>query len=164
MRLFIASPVLIYNYTQLRQDFSAVLKGRWVEENALHLTWIFLGDQPAAEPWRKKLRHLTALEAPIPLQGLGSFGRPPRVFHLKAHDPLLYKKAREMKNNGLEPYRFTPHVTLCRIEKIVNWREYKKLLEKYREEILGEILPEIALYESTLCKGGSIYRKIESIV
>jgi 2'-5' RNA ligase len=163
MRLFIASPVLLYNYTQLREEFSSVLQGKWVEESSLHLTWIFLGEQPSADPWKEKLQRLTALEWPIPLQGLGSFGRPPRIFHLKARDPQLYAKARELKSNGLEAYRFTPHVTLCRIEKIKNWREYKNLLEKYREKTLGEILPEIALYESTLCKGGSIYRKIESI-
>jgi 2'-5' RNA ligase len=164
MRLFIASPVLLYNYTQLRREFSAVMEGKWVEENSLHLTWIFLGDQPSPDPWQKRLHRLTALEWPIPLQGLGSFGRPPRIFHLKSRDRLLYRKAREMRESGLEPYRFTPHVTLCRIEKITDWREYKKLLEKYREKLLGEILPEIALYESTLCPGGSIYQKIDSVV
>ena len=163
MRLFIASPVILYDYTELRKDFSKVFEGRWVEETALHLTWIFLGEQESEDPWRERLRRLTPLECPALLKGLGSFGRPPRIFHAKAKEKILYRKAGQLRRAGFELYRFTPHVTLCRIKKITDWRGYKELLEKYREKIIGEVKTEIALYESDLCPDGAIYRKVKAV-
>jgi 2'-5' RNA ligase len=163
MRLFIASPAVFYDYTALERDFSQVLEGKWVDENDLHLTWVFLGEQDSADPWRHRLRRLTSLECPTLLKGVGSFGRPPRIFHAKSKEPILYYKAMQMQRAGFSFYRFTPHVTLCRIKKIADWRGYKELLEKYREKIIGEVKTEIVLYESTLCSDGAIYRKIEEV-
>ena len=163
MRLFLASPVRLFDYTALRNDFSDVLEGKWVEEESLHLTWVFLGDKPAAGPWIEKLRNLTPLEKPVPLQKLGSFGRPPRIFHAKTEDPALYVKARQFRGAGFELRRFTPHVTLCRIKKIHDWRRYKELLKAYEEKILGEISEEIILYESILTKEKAIHKKIAGV-
>ncbi len=163
MRLFIASPAIFYDYTALLRDFSQVMEGRWVDETDLHLTWIFLGEQDSADPWRNRLQRITPLDCPAHLKGLGSFGRPPRIFHAKSKEPILYHKAMQMQRTGFNFYRFTPHVTLCRIKRITDWRGYKELLETYREKIIGEIKTEIVLYESNLCSDGVIYRKIEAV-
>jgi len=163
MRLFIASPVILYDYTALRRDFSDVLEGKWVPESNLHLTWIFLGEQASSDPWRERLHRLSPLECPADLEGLGSFGRPPRIFHAKSQEKMLYRKAARMRHTGFELYRFTPHVTLCRIKKITDWRSYKELLEKYRGKTIGEVQTEIALYQSDLCPDGAIYKKIEAV-
>ncbi len=163
MRLFIASPVILYDYTALRREFSKVIEGKWVEEADLHLTWIFLGEQDSADPWLTMLQRINPLDCPALLRGLGSFGRPPRIFHAKSKEPILYQKAMQMQRAGFNFYRFTPHVTLCRIKKITDWRGYKELLETYREKIIGEVKTEIALYESSLCPDGAIYKKIETV-
>ncbi len=163
MRLFIASPAKLYDYTGLRKEFSEVLEGTWVQEESLHLTWVFLGEEPAAGPWIEKLRNLTPPKKPVPLRKLGSFGRPPRVFHAKAEDPDLYAKARQFRESGFELHRFTPHVTLCRIKRIRDWRRYKELLKAYEEKILGEISEEIILYESILTKERAIHKKIAGV-
>lgn len=163
MRLFIASPVLLYDYTELQRDFCEVIEGKWVEEDRLHLTWIFLGEQPCAAPWRERLRQLDPLGCPALLKELGNLGHPPRIFHVKSSEKILYRKAAEIRRTGFELYRFTPHVTLCRIKKITDGRGYKELLQKYREKIIGEVKTEITLYESSLCPDGAIYRKIETV-
>ncbi len=162
MRLFIASPVKLYNYQSLIRDFSPLIEGRWVKENLLHLTWIFLGDQSRPESYLKKLQSIESLQRPINIEGLGSFGNPPRVFHIKASDPLLYKKARQMQEANLPLNRFKAHVTLCRIKKIKDYRGYREAIKKYEGVILGEILPKINLYESILSKDGAIYREIKA--
>ena len=163
MRLFIASPAILYDYTALQRDFSRVLEGKWVEEADLHLTWIFLGEQDSADPWLTMLQRIDPLDCPALLRGLGSFGRPPRIFHAKAKEKILYRKAARMRHTGFELYRFTPHATLCRIKRITDWRGYKELLETYREKIIGEVKTEIALYESDLCPDGAIYRKVKAV-
>jgi len=163
MRLFIASPVILYEYSVLRKDFSQVFEGKWVDEGNLHLTWSFLGEQPSKVLWIERLLRLKPLECAVPIKGLGSFGRPPRIFHAKAREKILYRKADQMRQAGFILYRFTPHVTLCRIKQITDWRGYKELLEKYREKTIGEIQTEIALYESHLCPDGAIYKKIEAV-
>jgi len=88
---------------------------------------------------------------------LGYFGRPPRVFFAKAEEKELYDKAREFKNAGFDLYRFKPHITLCRIKAIHDYKAYKEKLKAYREKTLGSILPQISLYESTLTPKGAEY-------
>ncbi|MBT8344336.1 MAG: RNA 2',3'-cyclic phosphodiesterase, partial [Sulfurovum sp.] len=69
----------------------------------------------------------------------------------------LYDKAKEFKNAGFDLYRFKPHMTLCRIKSIHDYKAYKEKLKTYREKELGLILPEIHLYESTLTSKGAEY-------
>jgi len=163
MRLFIASPVILYDYTALRAEFSDVLEGKWVEEENLHLTWIFLGDEMPPEPAETKMRILTPLDGEASIAGIGTFGRPPRILFLKSHEKKLYDKAREFRKAGFDLTRFKPHATICRIKKIRDYRRFKALKKSYKEKILGEILPEITLYESVLTEERAYYKKIESV-
>jgi len=157
MRLFIASPVRLENYTGIKSDFNDIFSGKWVEENNLHLTWIFLGNVTDSKTVIKKMQKIQTLEREMDIAELGFFGRPPRILFAKAEEKLLYNKARAFKEAGFDLYRFKPHITLCRIKTIHDYKAYKEKLKEYRKKVLGLILPEINLYESTLTSEGVKY-------
>ena len=157
MRLFIASPVILNDYASIKEDFKDIIEGKWVEEQNLHLTWVFLGDLKDEKAVIDKLKEISPLERNICIKELGYFGRPPRVFFSKSEELGLYDKAKEFKNAGFDLYRFKPHITLCRIKAIHDYKAYKEKLKRYREKELGLILQEIHLYESTLTSKGAEY-------
>ena len=157
MRLFIASPVILDDYASIQEDFKDVIEGTWVKEEELHLTWVFLGEEEDESPIIDKLKDISPLESKVSIKELGYFGRPPRVFFSKAEDKDLYDKAKEFRNAGFDLYRFKPHITLCRIKAIHDYKAYKEKLKAYREKELGLILPKIHLYESTLTSKGAEY-------
>ena len=157
MRLFIASPIILDDYASIQEDFKDIIEGKWVEEQNLHLTWIFLGDLEDERPVIDKLKEISPLEHSISIKELGYFGRPPRVFFSKSEEIELYDKAKEFRNAGFDLYRFKPHMTLCRIKAIHDYKAYKEKLKAYREKELGLILPKIHLYESTLTSKGAEY-------
>ncbi len=167
MRLFIASPIILDDYASIQEDFKDIIEGKWVEEENLHLTWVFLGDMKNEKPIIEKLKKISKLESEVGIEEMGYFGRPPRVLFAKAEEKPLYNKAREFKEAGFDLYRFKPHITLCRIKTIHDYKTYKEKLKEYREKKLGLILPEINLYESTLTSEGAEYRcryKIENLL
>ena len=59
MRLFIASPVILSHYDVIKNDFEGIVEGKWVEEENLHLTWVFLGDVPNPQPVIEKLQGIS---------------------------------------------------------------------------------------------------------
>ncbi len=158
MRLFIASPVILDDYTSIKEDFKEIIEGKWVEEESLHLTWVFLGEVKEVSTVIEKLKGLSPLEHQTTMKALGYFGRPPKIFFAQSKETLLYNKAREFRDAGFDLYRFKPHITLCRIKTIHDYKAYKEKLKAYRERSLGVILPEIYLYESTLTSKGAQYR------
>lgn len=160
MRLFIASPVILDDYASVKEDFQDIIEGKWVEEENLHLTWLFLGDIRENKPIIEKLRDISPLENNANISGLGYFGRPPKVLFAGSERKLLYDKATEFKEAGFDLYRFKPHITLCRIKTIHNYKIYKEKLKTYRKKQLGYILPEISLYKSTVTEKGAIYTKL----
>ncbi len=157
MRLFIASPIILDDYASIKEDFKDIIEGKWVEEQNLHLTWVFLGDMEDERAVIEKLKEISPLERNIGIKELGYFGRPPRVFFSKSEEIELYDKAKEFRNAGFDLYRFKPHMTLCRIKAIHDYKAYKEKLKSYREKELGLILPKIHLYESTLTSKGAEY-------
>ena len=158
MRLFIASPIILDDYTSIQKDFEGIIEGKWVEEQNLHLTWVFLGDMKEMQSTINKLQEISPLEEHIEIKELGYFGRPPKIFFARSEEKILYDKAREFRDSNFDLYRFKPHMTLCRIKKIVDYKAYKEKLKTYREKPLGIILPEITLYESTFSSTGVNYQ------
>lgn len=163
MRLFIASPVILDDYAAIREDFKEIIDGTWVEEKNLHMTWVFLGEMPKAKSTIAKMSALTNLESTVEIAELGYFGRPPKIFFARAEQKVLYEKARHLKEAGFDLYRFKPHITLCRIKMIHDYRAYKEKMKGYREKKLGIILPQIALYESKRTSEGLEYQSIYEI-
>ena len=162
MRLFIASPVILDDYKTIREDFAETIQGKWVEEENLHLTWLFLGECKDAEAIKAQLAGITPLEAEVPVAGFGYFGMPPRVFFAKAESKLLYEKAEAFKRAGFGLHRFKPHITLCRIKHIHNYSAYREKLESYRCRQLGRVLPGVVLYKSELGSTGPHYTALYS--
>lgn len=163
MRLFIASPVKLDDYNAIKNDFEGIIEGKWVEEEKLHLTWVFLSKHPTLQETKEKMTALTNLESEVEVAELGYFGTPPRILFAKAQEKALYEKAREFKEAGFEMYRFKPHITLCRIEKILNYKAYKEKMKTYREKNLGVILPSIILYESKHTSRGMKYQRLYEV-
>ena len=157
MRLFIGSPVILDDYASIQNDFKDIIEGKWVEEQNLHLTWVFLGDVEEVKPVIDKLKGVSPLKDQSSIIELGYFGRPPKIFFAKSEEKALYDKAREFRGSGFDLYRFKPHITLCRIKAIHDYKAYKERLKTYREKPLGVILPEIHLYESMLSSKGAHY-------
>ena len=160
MRLFIASPVILDDYASIQEDFKDIIEGKWVEEENLHLTWVFLGDVKNEKHVIDKLKKVSPLEGEVSIKEMGYFGRPPRVLFAKTEEKLLYNIAREFKEAGFDLYRFKPHITLCRIKAIHDYKAYKEKLKNYREKSLGSILPEINLYKSVLTDQGALHTKL----
>ncbi len=160
MRLFIASPVIIEDYETIQKSFEGIIEGKWIAEQNLHLTWVFLGEMEDAAPIIEKFSQITPMESEIAIESLGYFGRPPRILYAKADSTLLYEKARECKEAGFSLYRFKPHVTLCRIRQIDDYKAYKEQVKAYKEKTLGKVLPQIHLYKSELKESGAEYTKL----
>ena len=160
MRPFIASPIILDDYASIQEDFKGIIEGKWVEEENLHLTWVFLGDVKNEKPVIDKLKNISLLESEVGIEEIGYFGRPPRVLFAKAEEKLLYYKAKEFKETGFDLYRFKPHITLCRIKTIHDYKAYKEKLKSYREKSLGLILPEINLYKSVLTNQGALHTRL----
>ena len=158
MRLFIASPIILDDYTSIKEDFKDIIDGKWVEEQNLHLTWVFLGDVKEEKPIIDKLKEIFPLEHQTSIKELGYFGRPPKIFFARSEEKALYDKAKDFRDAGFDLYRFKPHITLCRIKTIHDYKAYKEKLKTYREKTLGIILPEISLYESKYTPKGVNYQ------
>ena len=163
MRLFIASPIILDDYEAIKKDFEGIIEGKWVEEEKLHLTWIFLSEHPSAQETIEQMSPLSSLDDEVEIAGLGYFGAPPRILYADAKQTMLYNKAREFKTAGFEMYRFKPHITLCRIEKVLDYKAYKEKVKSYKEKKLGRIKPGIILYESKRTSRGLEYQKIHEI-
>ncbi len=157
MRLFIASPVKLDDYQSIQKDFAGIIEGKWVEEENLHLTWVFWGETKNEGQVIEKLSGCSSLTQAVAIGELGYFGRPPKVFFAKAQEKILFDKARELKEAGFDLYRFKPHITLCRIKHIHDYKAYKEKMKSYRDRELGIILPRIALYRSMLSREGPQY-------
>ena len=65
MRLFIASPAKLDNYASIKEDFKDIIEGKWVKEEHLHLTWVFLGDVADEKPVIDTLQTVSPLESSV---------------------------------------------------------------------------------------------------
>jgi 2'-5' RNA ligase len=160
MRLFIASPVRIINYDEIRERFAPLIEGKWVMRENLHLTWVFLGERPESELSQimARLQEVEGLRDSVKLRGLGSFGRPAKILYASAKERSLYKKASQLRAAGFENHRFHPHVTLCRIKKVIKKEEFFEVLHAFEGVEIGEIESAIHLYRSILREEGAHYR------
>ena len=163
MRLFIASPIILDNYASIKEDFKDIIEGKWTDEEKLHLTWIFLSEHPTFTDTKEKMSALTNLENEVEIAEMGYFGRPPRILFAKAGQKALYEKAKEFKAAGFDFHHFKPHITLCRIEKIHDYKAYKEKMKEYKEKQLGIILSQVILYESKRTSKGFKYQSLYEV-
>lgn len=144
---------------------------RWVQPDNLHLTLRFLGEIPEEklpEVEEASARTAHASEAfSLRIRGLGAFPKleAARVVWagVNPEQPLIRLENR--LSSELSFFRwpppdkpFRPHLTLGRVKSSRGLVELRKLLERNREQQVGEMdVQEILLIRSQLERSGPIY-------
>ncbi len=161
MRLFVASPVKIPVYKEILEEFSPLIKGRWVEEENLHMTWVFLGESDDCEQYLDMVGKISPLKESISVNSLETFGRGVRIFFAKPQTKRILQKIDEFQRAGFKMEKFKPHVTLCRVKRVLDKKAFREKMESYKGKNIGLVTKEIKLYESILQKGKrAFYRHI----
>ena len=144
MRLFIATPVYLKNYDEIKNKLS-FLKAKWVENENLHITHKFIGEDNV-ENWKIDLKIPNEF---IKIDGFGIFNN--KILYLKATSKHINIIA-----NQLNVKNFIPHITICRLKQMDN-----SVFEVLQNINIDAKIPfEVYLYSSILTKNGPIYKKI----
>lgn len=133
MRLFVALDLPHPIRERLRWLAGGLPGARWLPPENLHCTLRFIGEVPAwrAEEIDLALGALRAPGFPLSLSGVGVFNRGAKPATLYAGiernaalDHLQAKVETALQRAGLDPERrrFTPHVTLARVETVPDAR------------------------------------------
>jgi 2'-5' RNA ligase len=160
MRLFIASPATIYDYDGLRHSFDAVLSGKWVEEENLHLTWYFAGELDSPDEIVQKLNAVEVPTEGMEIESLRSFSRTPQILYASVSESFVASTIASFERAGFGMKGFKAHVTLCRVKRVLDRKSYEKGIKRYEGRVVGKITPSIILYKSTLTPKGPIYEKL----
>ncbi len=168
MRLFVAIDLPSSLRTRLSWMSGGLQGARWVPPENYHVTLRFIGEVPAwrAEEIDHALAGLRATGFELQLAGVGTFEKGGKVLSLwvgvdrsPALEHLQSKIETAMQRAGLEPERrrFSPHVTLARVEgiathKIAEWVQGRNL---FRSEKVA--IEHFTLFRSRLGKEQAIY-------
>jgi 2'-5' RNA ligase len=173
-RLFIAIRPPEEVRDRLVDAMEGIEGARWIDEENLHLTLRFVGEveRPVANDLAAALERIAWPRFELRIDGLGHFSRPGRFggqatalwARVPASAPLegLRQKieaACEAAGLGRETRRFTPHVTLARLNRssgpIGGW------LSSFGDLHAGPWeVTEFTLYESHLGHTGAFYEPV----
>jgi 2'-5' RNA ligase len=169
-RLFIAIRPPISIRDRMIDAMEGVESARWQDEDALHLTLRFVGEveTPMANDLAAALAQIQVPAFELCVTGVGAFerkGAPHAIWgkvpHTEPLEALRQKVERACELVGLEreTRRFTPHITLARLNRsagqIGDW------LSVWNDLAAGPWLVEdFMLYESHLGHEGSHYEAV----
>ena len=168
MRLFVALDLPWPIREQLAGLAGGIPGARWVPEGNLHLTLRFIGEvnAPQAEEIDLALAALRGRAFELSFAGVGTFAKGGRETQLwvgvarnPALDHLQGKVETALQRAGLEPERrrFTPHVTLARLDNAVP----QKIAGFVQAHNLFRAAPmrveHFTLFSSRLGKEASVY-------
>jgi RNA 2',3'-cyclic 3'-phosphodiesterase len=173
-RLFIAIRPPAEVRDRLVDAMEGIESARWIDEESLHLTLRFVGEveRPAANDLAAMLGRISAAPFSLRIDGVGHFKRSTRFgarttalwARVPASEPLesLRQKveaACDAAGLGRESRRFTPHVTLARLNRssgpIGGW------LSSFGDLRAGPWkVTDFILYESHLGHTGSFYEPV----
>lgn len=175
MRLFISIPLskdIRRELAEIRKDFSK-FPVKWVEEENLHITLVFLGETREEEA-KKVAEEVAAASNGLGLISLATDGfsllpneREARILTVKLTGETeklstLTEKIKEglrKRKINFDEKPFQPHITLGRLKRL-NSGEKKKLKEKTRSYDLPELqfkAKRVELIESKLTPVGPVY-------
>lgn len=168
MRLFVAIDLP----DALRRELALMTGGlpgaRWVPPENYHLTLRFIGEAPAwqAEEIDHALSGVRAAAFPLTLVGVGLFAKGGRgtslwagVERTTALDHLRAKVETALQRIGLEPERrrFTPHVTLARVDAVPQPRLAAHLQAHGLFRARPIMVAHFTLFSSRLGKERAVY-------
>jgi 2'-5' RNA ligase len=148
---------------------------RWVKPHAMHLTLVFLGNTPVdkLDDIQNAMTAAAASVSPISFRavGLGCFPNPrrPRVVWVGIDEPAgQLRQLKRALDDALEPLgfppekrRFSPHLTLGRVNKRAGRRQVQQLGQVIESATLKELaqitLKELHLIQSDLRPEGPLY-------
>lgn len=168
MRLFVALELPSSLRTRLSWMSGGLHGARWVPPENYHVTLRFIGEVPnwRAEEIDDALAGLRAPGFGLQLSGVGTYQKGGKVLSLwigvdrnPALDHLQTKIETALQRAGLEPERrrFSPHVTLARVEgvpefKVAEWLGGRNL---FRSETVP--VEHFTLFRSRLGKEQAVY-------
>jgi len=164
MRLFLGQFAVIDDLGDIHRRLAPRLIGNWVSKENLHLTLAFLGEVQRAEPVIDALEGIAPLKRPLPLKGVGLFGHPPLVLFAGVDDPKgeLMRLYRDIHKRLAFPgsgRRFSPHVTLARIKRLI--AADRPIDTAYWDgRRLGNVSPVLSLIRSRLGPEGPSYETL----
>ena len=142
---------------------------RWVDEENLHLTLRFVGEveRPAANELAGRLGRIEAHAFPLRVDGVGHFERrgmtTPRWARVPESAPLetlrqKVERACDSAGLGRETRRFTPHVTLARLNRATG--EIGRWLASFGDMRAEWQVSRFTLFESHLGHTGAHYEAV----
>lgn len=171
-RLFVAIRPDAAAIDAMLDMMDGVDNARWQDETQLHLTLRYIGevDTPLANDIADELGRVNCPPFELALRGVGHFehGHHPRaiwagIAPLPALEHLQKKVERAVVLAGVTPEtrRFTPHVTLARLNRSSG--EIAAWLAAHAGFAAGPVrVDRFTLYESTLTRSGSHYEPVVS--
>lgn len=155
---------------------------RWVKPEAMHLTLVFLGNTPLSKIEPVKVAMTTAARQTLPMEmaavGLGCFPstrRPQNIWVGIREQTGQMEKLKHLLDAGLEPLgfkpedrKFSPHLTLGRVNKRTGRSDEQQVGQVIESATLGELgampVDRILLIKSNLQPTGPIYSPLAGIM
>ena len=173
-RLFIAIRPPEFVRDALVDAMEGIEGARWVDEENLHLTLRFVGEveRPAANDLAAALGGIAWPRFALRIEGVGHFARKGRASALWARIPAsdalegLRQKieaACEAAGLGRETRRFTPHITLARLNRSTG--EIGGWLSEFGDlRTAPWTVESVILFESHLGHTGAIYEPVSAVM
>ncbi len=177
-RLFLATfvdqDIFRYIFEDIKENFSNLSKGKWVEQENLHFTYKFLGDTEEEkipeikEALKDELKHF---DRNLSFSGLSAFPNlnNPRVLYVPVFSEanILNKIAGQIESKlekiGIprEKRKFRSHLTLQRVKE-VNSHDFAEKIRLYKDKQFGFMDGfDVKLVASELTNKGPIYSIID---
>jgi 2'-5' RNA ligase len=176
MRLFIGiilnSKNIIGNYTNLFNNLTKFIDGKWVEPHNLHITLNFIGelsDELVPKLIMEIQPHLQDYTDKVEIKGLTGF---PNIWNPKQIVCKIINESNKLnelnkefieilnKNQiNVDNQRYLPHMTLVRIKRLSPG--YDAAIKPYLNYSIAEIESfKVDLIKSELTRSGPIYSKL----
>lgn len=165
MRLFLAielAPSLKYSLDKLTSQFHTAIRGKWVEQDNLHITLGFIGEvsNVSLPALINNLKSSVKLIKPFTLVIDKIIKLPPqhpRLLALSVKYPAQYKNLQNLCSNAVEKCQLNlqthnPHITIVRLKDYTNNSFVLKPLN------LAFEVANISLMQSTLTPKGPVYK------
>lgn len=161
MRLFLGMFAKIDSYLDLVENFKPYYEGKWVEEENLHVTLYFLGEQIDPDSIIEKIDSLPVLNAPIPIEGICLSGEKNQVLYGTLSNTFLNEMNTKFQALfGKQTQPFHPHVTLCRVKRL--HENSMAFLESHDKKSIGSVEAPVCLIQSELDSRGPAYSVIQT--